>query len=411
MTGLSLFSGVGGLDLAFEWAGGTVTAMCEIDPFCRKVLRKHWPRVTLFEDVREVKGADVGTVDVVYGGFPCQPFSLAGDRKGRDDTRYLWPEFSRLVGEIGPRWVVAENVPGILSIAADDVCQDLERLGYCVGVWNFEALAVGAPHRRARIFFVAHAGRGMRQRCAVSGEVRGIPKVGATIGVERSGGPSLSDPALLQREAVGRGESERVLQALGNSEGWGRDHRRDRTNLGPFPGEDDAPRGTGAHLSDSASGEWDVASSAEPGEHLERFEAGGFCGDLSDSDGMRKLQQEGSILEFAGWPGDIREEIAPYPDRQRCEKQWDGIPAEQKLGGAERCSQGEPESGLGGVVDGLPPWLDGSIWGCEPEDVPRVSRGVPDRVARLKALGNAVVPQQAYPIFRAIAEIEKEASA
>ena len=107
MTGLSLFSGIGGLDLAFEWAGGTVTAMCEIDPFCRKVLRKHWPDVPLFGDVKEVKCADVGTVDVVYGGFPCQPFSLAGDRKGRDDTRYLWPEFSRLVGEIGPRWIVA----------------------------------------------------------------------------------------------------------------------------------------------------------------------------------------------------------------------------------------------------------------------------------------------------------------
>lgn len=282
MTGLSLFSGIGGMDIAFEWAGGTVAAMCEIDPFCRKVLRKHWPNVPLFGDVKELKGTDVETVDVIYGGYPCQPFSVAGNRKGQDDDRYLWPEFSRLVRELGPRWVVAENVPGIMSLAADNVCQDLERLGYSVGIWNFEAAAVGALHRRARVFFVAH----------------------------------------------------------------------------------------------STSCRWDVASSAGSGEHLERLEAGGFCGDLSDSDGMRKLQQEGSILEFAGWPGDIR--------------------------GAEHCSRGEPEPGLGGGFDGISPWMDRD-W---EKGLPRTSRGVPERVKRLKALGNAVVPQQVYPIFRAIVEVE-----
>ena len=130
MLGLSLFSGIGGLDLAFEQAGGRVIAMCEKDSFCRKVLHKHWPGVPVFEDVKELHGSDVGAVDVIYGGFPCQPFSVAGDRRGKDDARYLWPEFSRLVREIKPRWIVAENVPGILRIAADDVCSDLERQGY-----------------------------------------------------------------------------------------------------------------------------------------------------------------------------------------------------------------------------------------------------------------------------------------
>ena len=137
MRGLSLFSGIGGLDLAFEWAGGEVSAFCEIEPYCQKVLRKHWPNVPLFEDIRELRGADVltaccatGTVDVIYGGFPCQPFSVAGRQKGQNDSRYLWPEFSSLVAEIRPRWIVAENVPGILRLAADDVCRDLERQGY-----------------------------------------------------------------------------------------------------------------------------------------------------------------------------------------------------------------------------------------------------------------------------------------
>ena len=169
--GLSLFSGIGGLDLAFEWAGGQVAAMCEIQPYCQKILRKHWPDVPLFEDIKELKGSDVGAVDVIYGGFPCQPFSVAGLQRGKDDARYLWPEFSRLVGEIKPRWIVAENVPGILRIAADDVCSDLERQGYAVGVWDFEAAAVGAKHRRERVFFVAHSDSPRLPRPHGQGEV------------------------------------------------------------------------------------------------------------------------------------------------------------------------------------------------------------------------------------------------
>ena len=172
LRGLSLFSGIGGLDLAFEWAGGVVSAMCEIEPYCRKVLRKHWPDVPLFEDIREMKGSDVGAVDVVYGGFPCQPFSVAGNKRGKDDSRYLWPEFSRLVGEIKPRWIVAENVPGILHIAADDVCRDLEHQGYNIGIWDFEAAVVGAKHRRERIFFVAHTDSSRLQGSEQLGELR-----------------------------------------------------------------------------------------------------------------------------------------------------------------------------------------------------------------------------------------------
>lgn len=157
MLGLSLFSGIGGLDIAFESAGGTIKAFCENEPFCQRVLSKHWPDVPLFGDVRELRGEDVGAVDIIYGGFPCQPFSVAGDKKGRNDSRYLWPEFSRLVGELRPSWVFGENVPGILSVAADDICADLEQKGYSVGIWDFEAASVGAPHRRERVFFVANS--------------------------------------------------------------------------------------------------------------------------------------------------------------------------------------------------------------------------------------------------------------
>lgn len=253
--GLSLFSGIGGLDLAFERAGGHISAFCEIEPYCRKVLRKYWPDVPIFNDVKELKGEDVGTVDVVYGGFPCQPFSVAGDQKGTDDTRYLWPEFSRLVGEIRPRWVVAENVPGILHIAADTVCADLERQGYSVGIFDYEAAAVGAKHRRERIFFVAHARRALLQR--------------------------LIDPRDLRTQTAGG---------------------------------------------------------------------------------------KAVIAEFSG----------SVPDREQC----------------------ATESRMGRGLDGLSSGLDG--------DIAPTARGVPNRTARLRALGNAVVPQQAYILFKAIIEADEE---
>ena len=167
--GLSLFSGIGGLDLAFEWAGGKVIAMCEIQPYCQKILRKHWPNVPLFDDIKKLRGENVGTVDVIYGGFPCQPFSVVGKQRGKDDSRYLWPEFSRLVGEIKPSWIVAENVAGILRIAADDVCSDLESQGYEVGIFDYEAAAVGAKHRRERVFFVANSSSSRSSQTGKSG--------------------------------------------------------------------------------------------------------------------------------------------------------------------------------------------------------------------------------------------------
>ena len=262
--GLSLFSGIGGIDLAFEWAGGQVVAMCEIQPYCQKILRKHWPNVPLFEDIKNLRGTDVGTVDVIYGGFPCQPFSVAGVQRGKDDSRYLWPEFSRLVGEIKPRWIVAENVPGILRIAADDVCGDLERQGYAVGIWDFEAAAVGAKHRRERVFFVAH--------------------------------------------------------------------------------------------SDSSR----LTCSQEQGKNGSTLPEGEFC----------QFERSGCSL-------------AADSVSQRCEKQRQPIKLSPELAFTRSIGRWEPE-----------PRVD------------RVAHGIPNRVDRLRALGNAVVPQQVYPIFRAIMEAD-----
>jgi DNA (cytosine-5)-methyltransferase 1 len=156
---LSLFAGIGGFDLGLERTGGFETvAFCEREDFPRRVLRKHWPHVPCFPDVRTLKGSDIdGSVDVICGGYPCQPFSTAGKRQGADDDRHLWPEFARLVDELRPAWVIGENVAGHISMGLDDVLADLEAKGYACQSFVIPACAVGASHRRDRVWIVANA--------------------------------------------------------------------------------------------------------------------------------------------------------------------------------------------------------------------------------------------------------------
>ena len=280
LTHLSLFSGIGGLDLAAEWAGFRSVGQCEWADFPTKILEKHWPDVPKWRDIHELTGEDfrartgLRTVDVISGGFPCQPFSVAGKQAGKEDERYLWPEMLRVIADIKPHFVVGENVPGILRIAASDVVESLEREGYECVLFDFEAAAVGAPHRRERIAFVAHR---------KSGPVEDSDSCGC---IETGVFP----------EQQRRTESERTSETVADAESAG--------NQGQIE----------------------------------------FC-KSKQATGRREMQFNPSFS------------------------------TERRLYG----------------------------WIPEP-DVGRVAHGVPDWVDRIKALGNAVVPQQFYPIFRAIAE-------
>lgn len=166
MKVLDLFSGIGGFSLGLFHAGMETISFCEIDPYCRKVLKKHWPDIPIHEDIKKLNGEDYyGTIDLVCGGYPCQPFSLAGKQKGENDPRHLWPEMLRIIRGCRPRWVICENVYGHIKLGFDNVATSLENEGFTIWPFIIPACAVGAPHRRDRIWIVAHThGNGCRKR-------------------------------------------------------------------------------------------------------------------------------------------------------------------------------------------------------------------------------------------------------
>lgn len=151
---LDLFSGIGGFSLGLERTGGFETvAFCEIDPFCQKVLKKHWPDVPIYDDVRNLEYD--GAVDVITGGFPCQPYSLAGERKGQDDDRDLWPAMLESVKEYRPTWVIGENTFGFVSLGLDRCLDDLEAIGYTVRPFDIFSCATDLPTLERHIWIIA----------------------------------------------------------------------------------------------------------------------------------------------------------------------------------------------------------------------------------------------------------------
>ena len=153
----SLFSGIGGFDLGLERAGHEIVWQVESDSYCRKVLAKHWPDVPCYEDIHDMGAHNLAEVDVICGGFPCQPVSVAGKREAQDDERWLWPEFARIIRELRPQYVLVENVPGLLIRGMGDVLAALSTFGYDAEWGIVSAASVGAPHLRKRIFIVADA--------------------------------------------------------------------------------------------------------------------------------------------------------------------------------------------------------------------------------------------------------------
>jgi len=214
---LDLFSGIGGFSLGLERTGGFETvAFCEIEPFCQKVLKKHWPEVPIFEDVRTLDYE--GSVDVITGGFPCQPFSCAGNQDAEKDDRHLWPEMLRTIVKHKPRWIIGENVTGIIKLALDNICSSLEAGGYTVRTFVIPACAVNAPHRRDRVWIVGHStelfSNGSKHNTAsIDGQ---IPKSGSS-----GGKMAISNSQRREREVGWKaGRNGREWKSFPANGGW-----------------------------------------------------------------------------------------------------------------------------------------------------------------------------------------------
>jgi len=165
----SLFSGIGGLDLGLELAGMQCVFQVEIDDYCTRVLEKHWPDVPKHRDIKDIESLPYA--DLICGGFPCPPVSLMGKHKGVKDDGWLWPEFYRIIRDIRPKYVLVENVAGLLVWGMGDVLRDLARCGYDAEWESIPAYSFGLPHRRRRVFIIAHSDKSKKW----SGRFSGLP--------------------------------------------------------------------------------------------------------------------------------------------------------------------------------------------------------------------------------------------
>lgn len=359
ITHLSLFSGIGGLDLAAELAGIKTVGQCEWADYPAKVLEKHWPGVSRWKDIRTLTGegfyerTGLRTVDVVSGGFPCQPFSVAGKQRGKEDDRFLWPEMVRVVEELRPAWVVGENVAGIVRLALSDILSDLESCGggYDTRAFLIPACGVGARHRRYRVAIVGHA---KHDGPSAAEKPWGV-------GAADEGGEE-GQETTVELKGAGASRNGQGMGGAGYMENAGRGRCGKPENVCEQPGRAEFKR---------------------TGEIMANPDGQGLQG--RDGEKLREHPGEWKFRE-GGASGTVR---------------W-GRDAESALGGVAHGAAGRLDGGLDFYIN--------HYWDEEPE-IPRTAPQAENRADRIKCLGNAVVPQQFYPIFKAIAGIEKDAAA
>ncbi len=288
---LDLFSGIGGFSLAASWIWKDeleIVGFCETDKYCQKVLNKHWPDVPIYNNIKELDGTQFKSIGLIAGGFPCQPFSQAGKRKGAADDRALWPEMFRVIKEAKPCWIVGENVAGIINMELDTVLSDLESEGYETQAFIIPACSTDAPHRRDRVWIVANN-------------------------------------ADTRFESMCKRKNSILADTISNA-------------------ERSAHRGT-----------------------------------VGGSKQEREKQNQRKGCEVRNNPTNGSQDVS-----------------NAKRVYVQRCKGGSGEKQFGGSCGWLP----------EPA-VGRVAHGIPNRVDRLKCLGNAIVPQVAARIFWAIKEVDK----
>ena len=358
LSHLDLFSGIGGFSLGLESAGVAKTvAFCDFDDYCQQVLKKNFPTVPIYNDVKELnyerlKADGINTVDIITGGYPCQPFSVAGRKKGEQDPRHVWPEMFRLIKELKPTWVIGENVGGHIKLGLDTVLENLESEGYSARTFSISAASVGANHKRERVWIMAHSDEMQRQF------LRG------------------QEPEQTQKTFEGIGERSGAQISMAHSE-----------RLGRTEGTQESKEFEGKEPSDQSDNRSERLTESRAGE------------DVADTESIKSWEQtewegrENSSRRSSNSRGHSQERTKDVADTEGSDRNGDEIDGEH----------GETETqkifGDGSSIPRIGAW-----WEFEP-DVGRVAHGVSKRVDRLKCLGNSVVPQIPYVLGLTIKKV------
>lgn len=423
----SLFSGIGGLDLGLEWAGMETRWQVENDPFCQTILNKHWPDIPLYGDIHDLDPAELEPVDLICGGFPCQPVSLAGKREAQNDPRWLWPEFFRIVRFLRPSYVLVENVPGLASAGMGDVLGDLASIGFDAEWESFPAAAVGAPHLRYRIFIVAYPNSGplLEQNNPLTGTSRPIPEEGPIRELHRSNVSSplpdpISEPTRLQNgnsEPSGQGREpsnqlERTLVQPRNRATDAEGTRTDSpTNLAdPNNLNLETNRRHVGGLGGHGSGQ------KQPGRNSNEGRTEELANPLSERlESRRNTESQGRQTMEPPRRSQMANPQRPRLERRRTQRQLGE--GSQEIETRRRSQLPNPNQIRRNRRPRIfrqtgwpqPQNLRKQIthWNTDPANNPqsgmgRVANGIPQRVDRIKTLGNAVVPQQAQWIAHQI---------
>ena len=414
MKHLDLFSGIGGFALGLQKVGFETVAFCDIEKYCQHLLKQKWNGIKIYSDVREItkekfKADGIESPEIITGGFPCQPFSVAGSRKGTDDNRHLWPEMFRIIKEFKPRWIIGENVRGIVSIqdglVFETVCTDLESEGYEVQTFNIPAVGVGAPHKRERIWIVANS------RCSIRGKQssRNSESIGSRTfkKTERSTDTSKITGSSERAETMADTESKRT----------GENNERLRSRTSGISGREGTTR-IQEDVANSNTGNVEAGCERQRRIREENTKERQSNNVTGSSEVMANTNESISReRQIFGNPNDKgrgasetrRESLQPEDRQTRTDNLGSGSEVMANTNSERQQEQCRPKSiqEEGNELECSSSQGGGNFWDIEP-DVGRVVNGLPGRVHRLKGLGNAIVPQIAEEIGRAIMKAEQQ---
>ena len=414
MKHLDLFSGIGGFALGLQKVGFETVAFCDIEKYCQHLLKQKWNGIKIYSDVREItkekfKADGIESPEIITGGFPCQPFSVAGSRKGTDDNRHLWPEMFRIIKEFKPRWIIGENVRGIVSIqdglVFETVCTDLESEGYEVQTFNIPAVGVGAPHKRERIWIVANS------RCSIRGKQssRNSESIGSRTfkKTERSTDTSKITGSSERAETMADTESKRT----------GENNERLRSRTSGISGREGTTR-IQEDVANSNTGNVEAGCERQRRIREENTKERQSNNATGSSEVMANTNESISReRQIFGNPNDKgrgasetrRGSLQPEDRQTRTDNLGSGSEVMANTNSERQQEQCRPKSiqEEGNELECSSSQSGGNFWDIEP-DVGRVVNGLPGRVHRLKGLGNAIVPQIAEEIGRAIMKAEQQ---